>query len=312
MNVLTFGETMALIRATDTGPLPTVQNLNLGIGGTESNAAIALRRLDVPVTWIGRVGQDSVGDLVVREITAEGVHVVGIRDPDAPTGLMIKERRTTTATRVWYYRGGSAGSHLQPHDISDDAIAAASLLHVTGITPALSSSAADATQSAMRRARQHGVPVSFDLNYRAALWTPEEAAQSYRTLIPLADMVFGGEEEAALAVDAPNPDELAKNLHALGPSQAVIKQGPNGCTALIDGAEHHHTAVPIEAVDTVGAGDAFVAGYIAEYLHGRSPTQRLTTAITMGAFACLTPGDWEGMPRRTDLGLLSAHEPVTR
>ncbi|MDQ2850398.1 MAG: PfkB family carbohydrate kinase, partial [Actinomycetota bacterium] len=109
------------------GPLQHSRAMTLGVGGCESNVAIALRRLGTDVTWIGRVGDDSLGDLVLREIAAEGVRVIGIRDPGAPTGLMIKERRTARETRVWYYRRGNAGSRLCPADIDPQLIRSASL-----------------------------------------------------------------------------------------------------------------------------------------------------------------------------------------
>ena len=98
--VVTLGETMALMSSETDGPLQHTRSLALGIGGSESNVAIALTRLGTPVTWIGRVGEDSLGDLVLREIHAEGVNVIGIRDPDAPTGLMVKERRTSSEGRL--------------------------------------------------------------------------------------------------------------------------------------------------------------------------------------------------------------------
>ena len=155
--------------------------------------------------------------------------------------------------------------------------------------------------------------VSFDLNYRANLWTAAAAGQSYRALIPLADVVFGGDGEAALAVgDADSPAALAERLTALGPAQAVIKLGSEGAVACIDGELFRQDAIPIQPVDTVGAGDAFVAGYLTELMAGSTPAQRLKLAAKVGAFACLAYGDWEGLPRRTELALLQQKESVTR
>jgi 2-dehydro-3-deoxygluconokinase len=98
----------------------------------------------------------------------------------------------------------------------------------------------------------------------------------------------------------------------LGPSQVIIKLGAEGCVALADGRTYHQGAIPIRVLDTVGAGDAFVGGYLAELLNGESMEQRLLTAVKTGAYACLNSGDWEGMPRRTELTLLGAAEPVSR
>jgi 2-dehydro-3-deoxygluconokinase len=311
-DVYTFGETMALMKAAAPGPLAHVQSLNLGIGGAESNFAIALNRLGTSVSWTGRIGQDSLGDLVLRELTAEGLQVTGVRDEKAPTGLMIKENRTPDASKVWYYRSGSAGSKLCRDDLSKPALASAKVLHITGITSALSASAADAVNWAIREAKDAGVLVSFDLNYRSALWTPEEAGKAFRDIVADVDLVFAGDDEARLVVSGDDPAELALKLAALGPEQAVVKLGERGAAAHIDGNAYQVPAVAVRAIDTVGAGDAFVAGYISDLLNGASPAERLTTAALVGAFACTVPGDWEGNPRRSELNLLSASEPVRR
>ena len=312
-DVVTLGETMGLMKAETPGPLAQVSSLSLGMGGSESNFAIALRRLGTSVTWVGRVGMDSLGDLVLRELAAEGIVVDPLRDEAAPTGLMIKERRTMDHLKVWYYRSASAGSRLSPEDIPVERIANARLLHLTGITPALSPSAARAAQYALDIARDAGVLVSFDLNYRAALWNPDEAGAVFRNFIAGADIVFAGDDEAAVAVGAAGSSlELARRVASLGPSQAVIKRGSAGCAAVIDGVEYGQEAVHVNAIDTVGAGDAFVAGYIADLLAGTSVQERLLTAVRTGAFACLVPGDWEGMPRRHELAMLDATEPVMR
>ena len=311
--VLTLGETMALMRADQAGPLAHAATLSLGIGGSESNVAIGLQRLGVQAVWCGRVGADPLGQLVAREIRAEAVDVRVTVDDLAPTGLMLKERRTPDLQRVSYYRSGSAGSRLSPADLDRGLIRNAGLLHVTGITPALSESAAAALIAAVAAARAACVPVSFDLNYRAGLWSREAARTAYRDLIPLADIVFAGVDEAGIAVGAaPGPEELAGRLAELGPRQAVIKMGADGACALVDGTLHHQAAVPVAVVDTVGAGDAFVAGYLAEFMAGAAPAARLYTAVCTGAFACLVPGDWEGFPRREELSLLTSSEPVLR
>lgn len=312
-DVVTLGETMALMRADSPGPLQHVSTLSMGMGGSETNFAIALRRLGTSVTWVGRVGVDSLGDHILRELAAEQIATAAVRDPAAPTGLMIKERRTLQTQKVWYYRAGSAGSRLSPQDLPEDAIRRARLLHITGITPGLSASAADAVDRAIDCAREAGTLVAFDLNYRAALWTPDAAGEAFRKLAARADLVFAGDDEAALAVGrADNPSELARRLAELGPEQVIIKLGAEGAVALVDGVEYVQPAIRVEAVDTVGAGDGFVAGYVSDLLAGADVQQRLRTAAQVGAFACLVPGDWEGMPRRSELGILEATEPVSR
>jgi 2-dehydro-3-deoxygluconokinase len=122
-----------------------------------------------------------------------------------------------------------------------------------------------------------------------------------RDLVSRADVVFAGPEEAALFIGAgPAVDGLA----ALGPAEVVVKDGPRGCTAIIDGARFTRPALGVRVVDPVGAGDAFVAGYLADRLAGAPADQRLRTAIAMGAFAVTVPGDCEGLPTRAELAAL--------
>src|SRR5918994_6689196 len=115
--LLAVGETMALLTAAEVGGLRHASALTLGVAGAESNVAIGARRLGCPAAWVGRVGDDELGELVVSRIRAEGVDVAGVvRDPGAPTSLMFKERRTAELVRVRYYRRNGPGSRLQPAD----------------------------------------------------------------------------------------------------------------------------------------------------------------------------------------------------
>lgn len=311
--VVTLGETMALMGSTGFGPLSHEHTMSLGVGGSESNVAIGLSRLGTETTWIGKVGTDPLGDLVLRELAAEGVRVLAVRDPEAPTSLMVKERRTSTDTRVWYYRKANAGGRLRVDEVDFDVIRNASLLHLTGISPALSEGMAETTFEAIRVATEAGVSVSFDLNFRSKLWSREQARETYRRIIPQADIVFAGDDEASIAVgDAEAPVHFAHELVALGARAAVVKRGAHGAVAVVDGKEYEREAIRVNVVDTVGAGDAFVAGYLAEYLLGADVDACLQTAVTTGAYACLVPGDWEGAPRRHELALLNGEEPVSR
>jgi 2-dehydro-3-deoxygluconokinase len=299
--LFTFGETMGLVAATGIGPLEYARSFSFAIGGAESNVAIGAARLGAHVTWLGRVGADATGDLIARRLRAEHIHTLAIRD-EAFTGLMVKYRRSGEYLHVDYHRTGSAGSRLSPTDIPAD-LADASILHVTGITPALSDSARATVFHAVETARAAGVTVSVDVNYRAKLWSRFDAAPVLRDLVSRADVVFAGPEEAALFIE---PGSAVDGLASLGPAEVVVKDGPRGCTALIDGTKLTLPALPVQVVDPVGAGDAFVAGYLAERLAGAPAERRLRTAVAMGAYAVTVPGDCEGLPTRAELAALSA------
>ena len=308
---------MGLFSAAHAGNLDRVTDFRLGIGGAESNVAIGVVRLGRSSTWIGRVGADGVGDLIHRELRAEGVETSAIVDSTAPTGLMIKHRPIEGVSKVLYHRQGSAGSRLHPHDIDVETVRTAKVLHITGITPALSPSASATIDRAVRVASEAGIAVSFDVNHRAALWREGGAAQSHRRLAANATILFAGLEEARMLIG--RSDVGARDAAALLATRGggadidvIIKLGEQGCLALIDRVEFELPAVPIHPVDTVGAGDAFVAGYLAEYASDAPATARLYTAVRAGAYACLGPGDWESLPRRPDLALLDGGEPVER
>ncbi|MEU3478156.1 sugar kinase [Streptomyces sp. NPDC033754] len=310
--LITLGEVMAVAAATGPSPFATGAPLRLGWAGAEATVAIGVSRLGHRAAWTGRVGEDAAGAMILAGLRAEGVDVSGARtDPAAPTGLMLRERRTADRLRVTYYRAGLAGSRLAPDDLDDELLSTARILHVTGITPALSPSARAAVEHAVAVARAAGVTVSFDVNHRERLWSRAEAAEVLAGFLPYADIVFAGPEEAALFVpEVPEgePERMARALARLGPAQAVLKLGAEGALAVADGALHVQRAVPVTAVDPVGAGDAFVSGYLAAVLDGSPVPERLRLAALCGAFAVSVPGDWEGLPHRAELGLLAAQD----
>ncbi|TPQ22168.1 sugar kinase [Streptomyces sporangiiformans] len=311
-SLVTVGEVLAVLAAPDVGPLTLGSGLRLGLAGAESNVAAAVSRLGGSATWIGRVSDDALGDLILRELRAEGVTTVAVRDA-APTSLLLRERRTATHSRTRYYRTHTAGSRLSIEDIPEDLVAGAAVLHITGITPALGEGPSLAVTRAVDIAVDAGVPVSLDINYRSLLWSEADARRTLLPLLRRSDLVFAGPHEARLAVPgAEEPEALAKAICELGPTGAVIKLGVEGAYALLDGQELRQPAVPVTVHDTVGAGDAFAAGYLAELLAGEPPERRLRTAVLLGAFAVSTTGDWEGLPRRHELDLLDHHDDIVR
>jgi 2-dehydro-3-deoxygluconokinase len=304
--VVTFGETMGLLAADEVGPLRNGHRMVLGVAGSESNVAIGVRRLGHSVAWTGRVGDDPIGRLVLRELRAEGVDISGaIVDAGAPTGFMLKVRRTTATSEVIYVRRGSAGSRLQPADVDAGLIGSARVLHVTGITPALSDTAHQTVLRAVEIAKAGNVTISLDVNHRTALWTDPQASAVLIELVKRCDLLFASENEAALVVGPRGCEDAARALADLGPRHVVVKRGELGYAAWIDGELYTAAAVPVPVADTVGAGDAFVAGYIASWLEGATAAEALQTANLAGAFVVAVPGDWEGLPTRAELTAFS-------
>jgi 2-dehydro-3-deoxygluconokinase len=190
--VTTAGEAMACLAAPEPGPLALGGSLALTVAGAEANVAIALARLGHEVAWIGRLGDDQLGEVVLRTLRGEGVDVGRVRrDGSAPTGLMIKERRLGTRTRVHYYRAGSAGSRLEPDDVEGDA----DLVHLTGITPALG----PGPRAAVEALASHATTLSFDVNFRSRLWpSPAAAREALTPFARRATVVFADPGELEL------------------------------------------------------------------------------------------------------------------
>lgn len=316
LDLLTIGESLGLIVAKRTGRLANSPGVRLGFGGAESNVAIGMSRLGASTAWAGRVGADGIGDLITRELRAEGIEVHATVDPSAATALMIKERPSAATSRVTYYRSAQAGSRLNPDDIADGLVERARVLHVTGITAALGAQPLAAIGVAIDRARAAGAQVSFDVNHRPSLWrNADDAKTAYRALVARADIVFAGADESTLVTGVScGPEEQAAALQDLGARCAVIKLGERGAYARDADRDEHREAMPVQVVDTVGAGDAFVAGWLSETVRGKSLKARLETAILCGALACTTEGDWEAAPTRADLArfVRPDREPVLR
>ncbi|MEW2167328.1 sugar kinase [Streptomyces sp. NPDC007084] len=304
--LVTLGEAMAVAASTAPGPLAPGKTARLSFAGAEATVAIGVARLGHPAAWIGSLGDDAAGAMIRAGLRAEGVDVHARTVPELPTGLMLRERRTADHTRVAYYRTGLAGSRLAPTDVDEALVSGARVLHVTGITPALGDTAHQAVRRAVETAREAGATVSLDVNYRSLLWSREEAAAALGPLVRQADIVFASPDEADLFVPGGTPLSLARSLAELGPSQAVVKLGARGALAVVEGAVFEQPVVPVTAVDPIGAGDAFVAGYLAAHLGAAAPAERLRWGAVCGAFAVSVEGDWEGLPLRRELPLLGS------
>lgn len=299
MSVLTVGETMALLDPLDEGEPAQGSRYLLRIAGAESNLAVALARLGVPVTWVSRVGDDSFGRVIAQALEAEGLDLRWLqRDPSAPTGLYFKAR-SAGQTRVQYYRRGSAASRLRPEDLPDAAFGGVRLVHLTGITTALSQNARELVVDVARRARERGIAVVFDPNYRPSLWaSPEEAAAAQRRVLPAVDWLLCGLDEGKLLFGASGPAELVEAVLEAGARDVAVRVGADGAIVR-EGSGLAVVPVPrvVSVLDEVGAGDGFAAGFVYGLLQGWAPRACAKTGNLIAAAALAGTGDWETFPR---------------
>jgi 2-dehydro-3-deoxygluconokinase len=287
MTVLTVGETMALLDPVEEGELRLGMPLTLRFAGAESNFAVALARLGVDVAWVSRLGRDPFGDLIEAGLAQEGIDLRWVMRDDAPTGLFCKWRSGGRSSVV-YRRAGSAASRMRPGDVPDEALEGVRLVHLTGITMAISESARELVLDVARRAKESGAVVLFDPNFRPALPdTPQAAAARQRDVLPYVDWYLCGESESELLWQG---SEI--------PAHTVIRIGERG--AVVDGS----LVTPprtTEVVDEVGAGDAFAAGFAYGLLQGWPPADCAHAANVIAATALAGTGDWETLPRLEDV-----------
>ncbi|WP_131738906.1 sugar kinase [Actinomadura roseirufa] len=285
------GETMAVLLPDRPGPLEDVTAFHPSSGGAEANVARGLTALGVPTAWVGRVGADGFGRRVTRDLAAAGVDISGVTvDPGRPTGLYVKEAGPDGSV-LHYYRDGSAGAAIGPDLLADPVagplLGGARLVHLSGITAALSDGALALVRALLRRPRG-GRLVSFDLNWRPALWKRRDPA----VLVPLldaADLVMLGADEAAAVLGTGDPARLRALLP--GPATLVVKDDAHHATAVTRAGTVTEPALDVEVVEPTGAGDAFAAGYLAGTLRGHDPRRCLRLGHLTAAATLVVTGD---------------------
>ncbi|HEX5859096.1 MAG TPA: sugar kinase [Microbacterium sp.] len=285
--LLAVGETMALVTPSTGVRLTDAEDFHIDAGGAESNVAAHVAALGLGARWFSRLGDDALGRRVAAQLARRAVDVsTVVFDGDHRTGVYFKD----PGNGVLYYRSGSAASHLSPADADALEFAGIGILHVSGITAAISASAAAFLDVAMERARAAGVRVSFDVNDRRALWDAETAASVLEGLARRADIVFVGRDEAETLWGT----ALAEDVRALLPGvpELVVKDGDVGATAFHGDAELFEPSLRVEVVDVVGAGDAFAGGYLAAALDGAPLDERLRAGHRRAALTLGTTGDF--------------------
>ncbi|MEV8240788.1 sugar kinase [Microbacterium testaceum] len=284
--LLAVGETMAMLAPADGGGVMDAVDFLVDAGGAESNVAAHAAAGGMTARWFSRLGADALGDRVLRQVAARGVDTAGVvRDVERPTGLYVKD----PGRGVRYYRRGSAASALSPTDAEALDLDDVSVLHVSGITAAISTSARGFLVAGMGRARSRGVTVSFDVNHRSALWSAAEAAPVLADLSARADVVFVGRDEAETLWKTPRDVDV----RALFPDvpELVVKDGDIGATVFAGAERTFVPALRVEVLDAVGAGDAFAGGYLAARARGGDPAARLAAGHERAALTLRTYGD---------------------
>jgi 2-dehydro-3-deoxygluconokinase len=268
---------------------PTLAEVALGrgFGGDAANVAVMAARAGATARLLTRVGDDTAGRMLLAFWRAAGVDLSAVgTDPDAPTGLYVNERDALGGHRFSYHRTGSAASLLAAGDASRGFLHGLDVLHVTGITLAISGSAADAAELAAERARALGIPISFAVNHREALKPDVERLVAFARR---ADIVFLSVEDARALLGVERVDQVAAAL--ANPAIEIAMTHGAGPATLLAARELHTLAPPrVDAIDTAGAGDALAGAYLAARFNGAGPRRALAHGVVAGALSCRGTG----------------------
>jgi 2-dehydro-3-deoxygluconokinase len=312
-DIVSIGEPLMEFSAVDAVPLSQAGRFISGWGGDTSNFVVAACRLGGRAGYITRLGDDPFGEALTRLWAREGVDIAHVgRDPEAFTGVYFISREGGTH-RFTYFRKGSAASRMRPEQLPADYLRQAKLLHVSGITQAISRSAAETASAAVAIAREAGVIVSYDPNYRTQLWTTEAARDAFYRTAPQADLLLPSLDDAQSLLGIDEPDAVVRHCLALGAKIVVLKLGREGALMGLSQRhgepEHHLRRFPpcaVAAVDSSGAGDTFDAAFAVGLIAGWPPVRCARFASAAGALVTTGLGAVHPIPSRAAAEALMA------
>lgn len=300
LHAVTMGEIMVQMNALTPGPLRHVVYFEKHAAGAEANVAVGLRRMGLQSGFIGRVGEDEFGKYLLSWLKSQDVDVSRVKvDNEAPTAVYFIQRSFPIPgqSRVFYYRKGSAGSRLSASDVDEDYIINAELFHITGITPALSSSCREATEKAVKLVKEEGLTLSFDTNIRPVLWAGRDEAK--RVLLPLmkrADIVFTDPSDSSILIGSKDPGYVIEQLMSMGVKTVIFKLGAEGIVVRKGDEELRMSSFKTYVEDPVGAGDALASGFLAGMIKGLTLKECAEIGMAAASLVVTVRGDQESLP----------------
>ncbi|WP_251444144.1 sugar kinase [Veillonella intestinalis] len=297
--VLTIGEPMGLMVATEPKALKDVTTFRRYVCGAEVNFAVGMSRLGHETAYISRVGNDPFGQHILDFLAEQhiGTDYVTLDDVNR-TGMQLKAKTLEGDPEVVNFRRFTAFSYMEPSVVDTVQWGKYDHLHVTGIPPALSESCRETSIAMMKAAKSHGVQVSFDTNLRPALWPSEDVMrENINYLASLADIVLPGFGEGKILTGFDTPEDIAEFYLKQGAKAVIVKLGTKGAYVKTAEEVFYAPAYIVEnVVDTVGAGDGFAVGTVSGRLEGLSWAEAVRRGAAIGALQVQVEGDNEGLP----------------
>ncbi|TQQ82527.1 bifunctional 2-dehydro-3-deoxygluconokinase/2-dehydro-3-deoxygalactonokinase [Halonotius roseus] len=288
--LVTFGETMLRLSPARGTRLETEGELDAQVGGAESNVAAAASCLGVDAAWCSKLPANPLGRRVVRALRGHDVTPAVAWDDsdDARLGTYYLEYGADPRdTTVVYDRANASITTVSTDELDTDRLADASVFHTTGITPALSDATAETTRELLDIAVDADTLCSFDLNYRSKLWSQDDAAVAYDSLLPRVDLLFAPHRDASAILGYEGDAEaVARGLaDDYDLDTVVVTRGAEGSLALVDGEIVEEGIYSDETVDAIGTGDAFVGGFLGELLTNGDGALTPATVETAQSYA---------------------------
>ena len=302
--VVTFGEVMMRLTPGDWARLTQAVSFDAHLGGSEYNVAAGVGRLGHSSRFITKLPDNPIGKWAESNILSNGVELAeDVFSTEGRLGVYYLEKGSSPRpNRVVYDRAGSSIALARAVDFDwDKYLDGAVWFHVSGITPALGPELAQATYAAIDAASEKNIPISFDINYRARLWTIEEARDVLEPMLAKVKVLFSTEEDLqrVFGIDISSPEDCSTIARerfgvevvaiTLRDMQSVLRNRWSGCARGPDGFMRSAT-YDVEVIDRVGAGDSFTAGFIAGMLDG-DIDMALEMAAAFSALKQTIPGD---------------------
>jgi 2-dehydro-3-deoxygluconokinase len=303
-DIVALGEPLIEFSAAASGRLVDGAQFVAGCGGDTCNFVVAASRLGGTAGYISRIGDDPFAHLLRRRWQEEGVdatHVVA--DPAARTGIYFITRENDTHAFT-YYRKDSAASRVAPDDLPEDYIRQARWLHISGITQAISETAAASVDRAIAIAREAQTIISYDPNLRLKLWPLSKARDIIHRTASRVDILLPSYEDACRLTDKQDPEQIVRTYLAMGPAIVVLKMGAEGALLGMQTSEKgaavlvRVAAFPVETIDASGAGDTFDAAFAVCHLVGRPPMECVRFANAAGALVTTGIGTVAPIPNQ--------------
>ena len=303
-DLISIGECMIELFAEE--PIENAETFTRSLAGDSFNICVAAQRLGTSTGYVTRLGNDPFADYLLGTFQSLGIDTIGVRRVEGFNAVHFVALMPDGDREFVYYRAGSAPSTLEPGDLDADYIGSAKVLHCSGVAQAISYSARQTVLRAAQIAKEHGLTVSYDPNYRRQLWRPEDLREAASELLPYVDYLLPNvPDDSRALIDSDDPYEVVEHFRDMGVSVVAVTRGEQGA---VIGSEEGTFEIPAYRpdgpIDTTAAGDAFNGGFIHGLLNGMSIAEAGRLGTVTAGLKLRGRGALSGMPTRDEVAAI--------